>query len=1116
MEDFSRNLLASLVGRRPGSEGQAEAASATTNPGSQSQSSDGVREKIASQLANALAVGVRELSEQADSSEVHDPQEVATAVETELYNQYGGVGKEYKQKFRSLHFNLTDAKNPDLRAQVVMGKIAPDVLVRMGPNELASSELNKWRSQKAQEFLKSAVLDGETAAAFSTAAAMKLGRPNGKDSRPATPEWAGPLDVSPEQRTASSRLVGRALGAMDTLPTTSTSAGIPRTKSVGSEGGQDAHDANVPPSPPLTPLHADDGYMKDFAGLPGAEGPAYDPGYSSPGASGLGPSHELPLDGANPEEAALPDWAMAEWEGDRSAASGAAAAGDGGTGSTAVEASRVGAPPSFGATTEYSPTLPQAPPSYSPNRLSDSALDEVPGLQDMAPLVQMPAEPGAAVAVGAHVWQGRFCGPGMMPFKMKCESLAGVADLSKMFFGIEEVEIKGRVGSDKVETFLEQLRGSQSRTVTLGLLKLADDAGLMDQTGVNELIKHYSRRGRVGVVAPGPQLEGYLVAKSDLAARLLMTAREVVEQEQRGSVPDNASPSGELLLVMIHKRSWAPPVNNMQRGGDGSAGAAGRAESEQVPTLANTDAADDTEWMDVSNDPPETSDAGLHQRGPVAVPPFAHSTTAQSRQPTDPRRPQEAPAEAWTHVQPNGGSLPHVSGQMTDQMGMPLNTEEEKMQIDEEQPPQEASLQTKLPQGLNLKGISELAALFGIPPAASGPPSGAPQPPASMPPQDFTGPSRPGFLPQTNPGGVVVQNVAQAAGGFVGPAGMQVASGPLQMGDVVPGQLQSAAGEMAAPPSQDAPAQRLGPAGVQGAPFQSPTMGTGPLGDGMQQLNINGTPGSLGPLQGDLPGVPQGEDGPQVKWQDLGQLAAGWKHAPEGGVSLPMPLTSSEMAPTGFPQAGGGIPQIIQVQGPRPTFVVIQDQLLQKDPVLRTQLPVAPFAAPTHSDSQGRHPGLHGLPGVGAGSVLQPQGPQLGLASQGRPGAGETEHVLVNSKGVPIIVKPKKPGRAPPGRDVDVDGERDPYLPLPGAPPVTPSPPGPLGPMRREAPPGPYQRIADAQTVPAGNVIEPILGRIQRPAASQGRGSGSGRRRGGRGWSSGGGQYRSKRRDAPS
>ncbi|KAF5829228.1 transcription factor S-II, central domain-containing protein, partial [Dunaliella salina] len=86
----------------------------------------------------------------------------------------GGLSKEYKTKFRSLVFNLKDANNPDLRARVLQGELAPDALVLLSTAELASRQLSAWRQQKEEEFAKAKFLDDEAASKFSTAAAALL------------------------------------------------------------------------------------------------------------------------------------------------------------------------------------------------------------------------------------------------------------------------------------------------------------------------------------------------------------------------------------------------------------------------------------------------------------------------------------------------------------------------------------------------------------------------------------------------------------------------------------------------------------------------------------------------------------------------------------------------------------------------------------------------------------------------------------------------------------------------------------------------------------------------------------------------------------------------------
>jgi len=85
----------------------------------------------------------------------------------------GGANNEYKNKFRTLYFNLKDLRNPELRRRVLEGEISPERLVSMSPKELAYQELNQWREKKSADLLRQKVLGRETAAKFSTAAALE-------------------------------------------------------------------------------------------------------------------------------------------------------------------------------------------------------------------------------------------------------------------------------------------------------------------------------------------------------------------------------------------------------------------------------------------------------------------------------------------------------------------------------------------------------------------------------------------------------------------------------------------------------------------------------------------------------------------------------------------------------------------------------------------------------------------------------------------------------------------------------------------------------------------------------------------------------------------------------
>jgi hypothetical protein len=61
-------------------------------------------------------------------------EQVAKEVETAMYTHFNGAGKEYRTKFRSLHFNLKDPSNLELRLRVLTHQITPQQLCLMVPS----------------------------------------------------------------------------------------------------------------------------------------------------------------------------------------------------------------------------------------------------------------------------------------------------------------------------------------------------------------------------------------------------------------------------------------------------------------------------------------------------------------------------------------------------------------------------------------------------------------------------------------------------------------------------------------------------------------------------------------------------------------------------------------------------------------------------------------------------------------------------------------------------------------------------------------------------------------------------------------------------------------------
>ncbi|EFH47733.1 hypothetical protein ARALYDRAFT_350338 [Arabidopsis lyrata subsp. lyrata] len=87
-----------------------------------------------------------------------DPKLLASKIEMELYKLFGGVNKKYRERGRSLLFNLKDKNNPDLRERVMSEEISAERLCSMTAEELASKELSQWRQAKAEEMAKMVVL----------------------------------------------------------------------------------------------------------------------------------------------------------------------------------------------------------------------------------------------------------------------------------------------------------------------------------------------------------------------------------------------------------------------------------------------------------------------------------------------------------------------------------------------------------------------------------------------------------------------------------------------------------------------------------------------------------------------------------------------------------------------------------------------------------------------------------------------------------------------------------------------------------------------------------------------------------------------------------------------
>ncbi|XP_075779806.1 PHD finger protein 3 isoform X2 [Pelodiscus sinensis] len=108
-------------------------------------SADQIRQSVRQSLKEIL---MKRLTESSLKIPEERAAKVATRIEKELFSFFRDTDSKYKNKYRSLMFNLKDPKNNILFKRVLKGEVTPDHLIRMSPEELASKELAAWRQRE--------------------------------------------------------------------------------------------------------------------------------------------------------------------------------------------------------------------------------------------------------------------------------------------------------------------------------------------------------------------------------------------------------------------------------------------------------------------------------------------------------------------------------------------------------------------------------------------------------------------------------------------------------------------------------------------------------------------------------------------------------------------------------------------------------------------------------------------------------------------------------------------------------------------------------------------------------------------------------------------------------
>ncbi|KAK2078905.1 hypothetical protein QBZ16_002595 [Prototheca wickerhamii] len=480
-----------------GSGGSAAGASAAAGD-------EAIRDKVREGLAAALKLAAEEAGARGEAADAAAPADVAAEVEAALFSLHGGTSKEYKAKFRTLQFNLKDPANPDLRGDVLLGRLGASKLVRLSPTELANKELAEYRRRKEEEALKMAVLDAEAAAKFSTAAALETTRERGGMSAPASgardrgddKENAGTENVAAEGAGAEPEAGASEEdppGSRSDDPTinTSTSWATPPTSPTAPQGSQ-------------TRLHWDQ--IK---------------------ASAL----ESVAEEGHDREASAGEDVYAAWRAEESLGREDSGLREATAGRLAQEGSGAIAAPSY----HHSPTTTDAATEQLQHLFAYSA-SEAP---DLGPR--------------PRVWESELVLPGEGSVLISIDRLAGTADPA-LLLGDQSVEVRGRVALEKLEEFLLGLRHSRHRVVALGVARLGPGATERERATWRQLLELYADRDRAGIAGPAAGVELYLLARGELTARVLGAAQRELGDGGDGLLrPGAALGADEALVLLIHK-----------------------------------------------------------------------------------------------------------------------------------------------------------------------------------------------------------------------------------------------------------------------------------------------------------------------------------------------------------------------------------------------------------------------------------------------------------------------------------------------------------------------------------------------------------------------------------
>lgn len=472
-------------------------------------------------------IKVADSSNQNEASELAE--RVAFDIEAELYKQFGGVNRKYKEKARSLLFNLKDRSNPELRSRVLAGEITPENLCSMNAEQLASKELSEWRIAKAEEFAHMVVLTEADA----------------EQPRLVKKTHKGEIEVEVEKD--------------DVLTEVVTAGSQPRFTLATQQETEEAG-ANALPTPTIADDEIDNGNDTEVVEAD-AEGLEFSP------------IRELNLTvGISAAADHVPDVMMLEVgeevQEEENASLPAILSLDEFVGSKKLKEPKV---PVKGDELELKLGLNEVKPPASASQSDSAIAPPTTIVKDKAARKSVASPNRKHVDLGnskigaisqkerkkehklnEKLWEGSF--------QLSGSQISPVLALFKSGDGVELqswpklIEIKGRVRLDALEKFLQELRLSRTRAVMIIACRVGEGEAERGASvnAMKEAANQYQRGERVGYAEPVPGYELYLFPGAGSSLKLL------VEHGYLNTDQTSAEEEGILIGFVVCRRSTAP------------------------------------------------------------------------------------------------------------------------------------------------------------------------------------------------------------------------------------------------------------------------------------------------------------------------------------------------------------------------------------------------------------------------------------------------------------------------------------------------------------------------------------------------------------------------------